>query len=89
MPPPPADQQASHRLRPYRVTMTGGRCLATFKYREHAVERARALIEQRKLRVAWVHHRDQDVYLPVGAPPAIGTGPTASPEMLTVTSPLL
>lgn len=49
--------------RPWRVTLAGGKVLATFSTKANAVERARLLLDSRKARRLWVHCRGTDRYL--------------------------
>lgn len=56
------ETKRSSRSRPYRLTMTGGRCLATFKYHEHAVLRAREFLDSGRLHICWIRERDSQVF---------------------------
>lgn len=67
------ETKRSSQSRPYRVTMTGGRCLATFKYYEHAVERARTLLESGQLHMCWVRDRDSQEFRVFRRPRRRGT----------------
>lgn len=56
---------AERRRRPWKVTYAGGRCLATFHYRDHALERAQATVRSGRLRTVWVRKRGEPEVLEV------------------------
>ena len=47
------------RRRPWKVTYAGGRCLSTFRYRDHALERAAEEVRSGRLRTVWVRKRGE------------------------------